>query len=55
MKLSDVKIRNSKPTDKPYKLFDGVGLHLIVFPNSRKTWHLKYSYLGKERLFTIGA
>jgi len=55
MKLSDVKIRNSKPTDKPYKLFDGVGLHLIVFPNGRKTWRLKYSYLGKERLFTIGA
>ena len=28
--LSDVKIKNSKPREKDYKLFDGDGLFLLV-------------------------
>ena len=33
MPLTDVFIRNLKPLDKPYKHFDGGGLHIHVTPN----------------------
>lgn len=54
MCLSDVKIRTAKPDSKPYKLFDGGGLFLLVQPNGSKLWRLKYRYLGKERVYSIG-
>jgi len=36
MPLSDVKVRNAKPREKQYKLFDGDGLFLLVTPNGKK-------------------
>ncbi len=42
--LSDSACRSAKPTDRAYKLFDGDGdgLYLLVQPNSRKGWRLRY-------------
>lgn len=54
MKLNDRKIRNAKPTDKPYKLTDGNGLFLLVHSNGAKYWRLKYRINGAEKLFAIG-
>ncbi len=55
MPLPDTRIRNAKPKSKPYKLFDGGGLFLLVSPNGSKLWRLKYRYLGKEKLYAVGA
>jgi hypothetical protein len=33
MALTDTEIRRSKPGDKPFKLSDGGGLHLMVTPS----------------------
>jgi hypothetical protein len=44
MKLNDQKCKNSKPKDKPYKLFDGGGLYLEVMPAGGKLWRLKYRF-----------
>ena len=33
MKLTDTQIRTAKPRQKPYKLFDGGGLYLMVTPS----------------------
>ncbi len=55
MALSDVAIRNAKPGGKPYKLFDGRGLHLAVTPAGGKLWRLKYRVAGKEKLLSLGA
>lgn len=52
MNLTDVKIRNAKPKEKPYKLFDAEGLYLFIPPSGRKVW--RYKYNGKERLITFG-
>src|SRR5277367_70135 len=46
---------NAKPKDKPYKLADSGGLYLLVNPTGSKLWRLKYYFLQKERLFSIGA
>lgn len=54
MPLTDTKIRNATPRDKPYKLYDSNGLFLIVHPNGSRYWRLRYRYEGKEKLFAIG-
>ena len=54
MPLTDVKIRSAKAADAPYKLFDGGGLFLLVKPNGSKLWRVKYRYLNKEKLYSIG-
>jgi integrase len=54
MKLTAVKVRQAKPKEKDYKLFDGKGLFLLVKKNGSKYWRLKYRYLGKEKTLAIG-
>lgn len=39
---------------KPYKLFDGGGLFLLVNPNGSKLWRLKYRFGGREKLLALG-
>lgn len=54
MALSDVAIRAAKPRDKAYKLTDGGGLYLLVHPNGRKYWRLKYRFAQREKLLALG-
>ena len=54
MQLTDVKARNAKPKEKPYKLADGEGLFLNIMPSGSKYWRMKYYYAGKEKLLAIG-
>lgn len=54
MALTHLDLRNAKPAAKPYKLFDGGGLHLLVTPTGGKLWRLKYRFQGKERLLSFG-
>ena len=53
--LTDRAVRSSKPQEKPYKLSDGGGLHIVVQPNGSKLWRLKYRFAGKEKLLSFGA
>jgi len=54
MVLSDTKVRNAKPKDKPFKLFDGGGLFLLVKPNGGKYWRFDYRHGGKRNTLAIG-
>src|SRR5882724_10437923 len=54
MALTDTRIRNAKPSRKPYKLTDSAGLHLEVRPNGSKLWRLRYRIGGKENMFALG-
>ncbi|THJ54323.1 DUF4102 domain-containing protein [Burkholderia sp. LS-044] len=54
MALTDVAIRNAKPTDKQQKLFDGGGLFLLIKPTGGKRWVLKYRFAGKEKSLALG-
>ena len=53
--LTDRAVRTSKPQEKPYKLSDGGGLHVVVQPGGSKLWRLKYRFAGKEKLLSFGA
>ena len=54
MALTDFAIRKAKAQEKPFKLADGGGLHLLVQANGSKLWRLKYRFAGKEKLLSLG-
>ena len=54
MSLSDISIRNAKPTSKPFKLYDEQGLYIQVTPSGGKWWRLKFRFEGKEKLISLG-
>jgi integrase len=54
MPLTDVVIRNTKPSIKPLRLFDGGGLYLEVAPSGGKWWRFKYRFAGKEKRLSLG-
>ena len=55
MALSEFAIRKAKPREKPYKLYDALGLYLLVNPSGSKLWRQKYTHKDKERLLSFGA
>ncbi|OYQ87209.1 integrase [Wohlfahrtiimonas chitiniclastica] len=49
------EIKEAKPKDKQYRLFDGGGLLLCVYPTGKKVWRLDYKDInGKRKSYTIG-
>ena len=52
--LTDTKVRTTKPTEKPQKLFDGGGLFLLLTPTGGRLWRFKYRFGGSEKLLSIG-
>lgn len=54
MALTDVKVRSAKPSDKPIKLTDGFGMHLLVHPNGSKYWRFQYRFSGKQKMLALG-
>jgi integrase len=53
--LTEMQVRNAKPRDKPYKLFDGGGLYLEVVSTGSRIWRLKFRQAnGKENRLTFG-
>lgn len=55
MNLTDTKIKGLKPKEKMYRLSDGNGLALAVFPSGNKTWQMRYTFDGKENIYSFGA
>lgn len=54
MALSDTSIRNAKPAEKAYKLYDSGGLYIQITPNGGKWWRFKYRFDDKEKLLSLG-
>lgn len=53
--LSDPKVKNAKPKDKPYKLPDGDGMYLLVQHNGSKLWRMDYRLNGTRGTAAFGA
>ena len=45
---------SAEPRNKPYRLFDGLGLYIEVAPSGTKAWRLKYRFQGKEKRLSLG-
>ena len=54
MSLTNLDIKNAKPRNKNYRLYDEKGLYLEVTPAGGKLWRLKYRFGGKEKRLSIG-
>jgi integrase len=52
--LTETQVRNAKPREKAYKLFDGAGLFLEVPTAGNRRWRFKYRFDGKEKLLAFG-
>ncbi|HAE75251.1 MAG TPA: integrase, partial [Alphaproteobacteria bacterium] len=52
--LTELSIKQAKPKDKQYKLTDGEGMYLRVYPNSSKYWQLQYWFDGKQKILSFG-
>jgi hypothetical protein len=51
--LTETIIKNAKHADKPWKLFDGGGLFLLLSPHRGKYWRLKYRFGGVEKTLSF--
>lgn len=54
MPLTDKAIKNAPIKEAKYKLTDGEGMYLYVWPNGSKYWRLKYRIQGKEKTLALG-
>ena len=54
MALTDTAIRQIKPRDRPFKIYDRDGLFLLVNPGGSKLWRWRYRVDGKEKLMALG-
>lgn len=55
MALTNAKLRNLKPKQKPYKTADYSGLYVLTNPSGSRLWRFKYRFRGKEKLLSIGS
>jgi integrase len=55
MSLSNFAIAKARANDKPIKLSDGDGLHLLVKPGGAKLWRFRYRFAGRENMLAFGA
>ena len=53
-KLTELGIKKSKYSIKEKKLYDGKGLYLLLHNNGSKYWRVKYRFLGKEKVLSLG-
>ena len=53
--LNDVRVRTTKPCQRPIKLSDSGGLYLLIAPHGSKLWRLAYRFGGKQKTLAIGA
>jgi Arm DNA-binding domain len=54
MALTLFAIQNAKRKEKPYKLSDGEGLHLLVQTNGSKLCRFRYQFGRKEKMLSLG-
>jgi hypothetical protein len=54
MPITDAEVLTLKPKAKPYKVSIGEGAYLLVMPDGKKYWRLKYSLDGQESTYALG-
>jgi len=53
--LTEMQVRNAKPRQKAYRLYDGGGLYVEVAPGGSRIWRFKFRQAsGKENTLTFG-
>ncbi|CAE6902816.1 integrase domain-containing protein [Ectopseudomonas chengduensis] len=53
-RLSELKVKSAKPSEKDYVLFDGAGLQLRVRSNGSKLWNFNYRHPVTKKRINMG-
>jgi len=53
-RLDEERIAAATAEEKPIRLYDGDGLHLLVQPSGTKLWRFKYRFAGKQGTVSAG-
>jgi len=53
--LTVLGIEKLKPKEKSYKVSDGNSLYVLVEPEGRKFWRVRYNFGGKEKMLSLGS
>lgn len=48
-RLTDIKVKNAKPKEKPYKLATGRSLHLLVKADASTHWQFRFDGIKKTQ------
>ncbi len=54
MRLTTTECRNAQPLEKRYRMTDGHGLSLMVYPTGNKVWQFGYRFNGEPKTLVIG-
>lgn len=54
MKLTDRQIKNLKPKETRYEVFEGSGFGIRIAPSGKKSWVFLYHFEGRPRRMTFG-
>lgn len=54
MPLTDTAVRQAKAADKDFSLTDANGLSLFIARSGTKSWHFRFSWLGKQPRYSLG-
>lgn len=54
MPLTDAKLRNLKPQEKPFKASDGQGLYVLVATTGARLWRFNYKMEGRQKTLALG-
>ncbi len=52
--LTVARIKTAVPRQKPYKLYRGKGLYILVTPDDRRWWRFRYKFQGREKSLSLG-
>ncbi|CTQ55389.1 Prophage CP4-57 integrase [Roseibium album] len=55
MPLTDRQVRSFKTPERPKKVSDGAGLHLLLTPNGSRLWRFSYRFAGSQKTLALGA
>jgi len=53
-RLTDKRCAGLRAKEKPYKIADGNGLYLFVFPSQKKFWRMGYRLAGRQQTAAFG-
>ena len=53
-RLTELSVKQAKPKEKQYKLTDGEGMYLRIYPNGSKYWQLQYWFGGSQKILSFG-
>ncbi|MEM5799861.1 MAG: integrase arm-type DNA-binding domain-containing protein [Candidatus Aenigmatarchaeota archaeon] len=52
--LTNLQIKNAKPKDKDYKIFDGNGMYVLITKRGSKLFRWDYSFKNKRKTIALG-